>query len=310
MNAIDEKRPDLRVMRADGSFVVRETFTFVCYFQTPHANIAPIIADAIRGYATLIGFDALACYYDDAGDAQKLGRESLNELIESRFFSSPDIRNANLILSSDSAGAREHYLWYNGKDIPLPAFPNEAGYLHFWMPRAFFLERREVVLKFIYSFVRRLPFSFAHASLGLAERNKHRMQALAARYRGLDISLPLAVSADIGYKAAGAYWMCFLGPELSRAVGTIESLREAMPTEIAFAQLDDDKIAIRLSPDPIAGDVNRRDRLSAHEAFAQYLDRRSLLHVPRRVTYFVDDDGLADLEAQVAWHRRFVANGS
>lgn len=63
---------------------------------------------------------------------------------------------------------------------------------------------------------------------------------------------------------------------------------------------------VRLGDVPEIGDVNRRDDLPAYRALARHLDQRGLLHVPQRVSYFKDDQGLADREAQTSWHRRFL----
>ena len=293
------------MLRADGSVVVREVFVFASYFAITHQAIADLIESAISDYVQMVGFDALSVTYDGEGDPVPLDAATLKQEFDLQFrvLAGP---NANIILSSDGFGQREHFLWYNGKEYPSRLFPTEVGYLWWWMPRKFFLERREAVLKHVYRFVATVPFSSAYAGLGLAESNRQQMQALAKRYPGLDIAHPGCVSADLDHKVAGVHWLNFFGPELSAAVGGLPAVREALPDAASVVELPRGGLAVRLGAYPEIGDMNRRDNLPTYRAFARHLDQRGLLHVPQRVAYFKEEQGLADREAQANWHRRLL----
>lgn len=300
------QRDDLRVLRADGSVMTHEVFVFVSYFAIAHQAIADLIEPTITDYARLIGFDALSLTYDGEGNPVPLDEATLRREFDLQFrvLAAP---NANIILSSDDGFApHQHYLWYDGKEYPSELFPTEVGYLRWWMPRRFFLDRRDAVLRHIDRFVAGVPFSSAYASLGLAESGRQQMQALAKRHPGLDIAHPGCVSSDLDRKSAGVYWLNFFGPELAAAAGGLSAVRGALPETAGVAELPDGGLAVRLGDHPEIGDVNRRDDLPAYRALARHLDRRGLLHVPQRVAYFKDAQGLADREAQAAWHRRFV----
>lgn len=303
---MDNKREDLCILRADGSIVVQEAFVFACYFDTPHKYLARLMSEAIVKYVDLVSLKKISIYYDNEGEPQPLTSDSLAELFDLRFFGRYRTPNANIILSSDDEDVRSYYLWYNGKALDHPEFPGELGYFWLWMPRSDYLEKSKKILEFIQAFVTDTPFSFAYASLGIVERNKQAMQGLARRHPGLDIAQPLCVSADLNGKAAGCYWMNFFGEKLTNACGGFPALRDSLPGELIINPLADGKTRILLGDSPEIGDLNRKDTLPNHQVLARFLDQRKLLHVPERVVYFVDDQGLADKEAQSRWHRRFL----
>jgi hypothetical protein len=93
---------------------------------------------------------------------------------------------------------------------------------------------------------------------------------------------------------------------LTAACGGADALRLALGPEISVRELQPRGTVVVLNDEPEIGDVNRGRVLPQHRSFARLLDGLNLLHVPERVAYFVDENGLADPQAQVAWHRRFV----
>src|SRR5215467_7884842 len=269
-------RKDISLFRADGSAILKEVFVIVFYFDSPHLLLADSIAETIEDYTKLVGFELLSVYYDNEGEPQPLDSSALSNLIQSRFFGRYQAPNSNIMLGSNGAGPRDCFLWYNGKALDVPEFADEVGYLWCWMPRAFYLEFRTKTLQFLASLGSRLPFTFAYASLGLAERRKREMQALAKRHPGLDIAQPLCVSADLDHRAGGSYWTTFLGKRLTEACGGLTTLRASLPEGIRITDLEEGKTSLILGDDPEIGDVNKHELLPNYRALAKFLDDRAL----------------------------------
>lgn len=299
-------RADIEIVNADGSTSVAETMALLFYSRTPHLQMLEPVAQTIRAFAKLVSFSALNAYYDDEGDEQELDQATLDALIDRHFFAPDRYQNANLTFVGGGFHARHFFLNYSGTAIDNPEVPDEASYLWCWVPRRFFLENRERFMTFVSETSARLPFTSGYVNPALAGENKFRMQALGWRHPGLDLARPLVVSADIAGKAAGAYWLNFTGPELSAMLGGLAAIRAALPPEIAVDDIGQGKCRIMLGPEPELGDVNRRDFLPNHQAFARFLESKGVLHVPERAVYFVDADNAADRDAMVRWHRRFL----
>lgn len=298
------ERPDLRVVGPGGEVAAQEVFVFAAYFDVAHDAIAEPIAGAIDRLVRLLGLDALPVYLDSEGTPQRLDAEVLSGQLELSFLGPFRTPNASLVLASE--GPRAHQIGYEGKALPSPFQPDEAGCLWLSMPRETFLHKGEEVLGFAESFSEELPVAYAYASLGLAGTQRRQVQALARRHPGLDIARPSAVSADLGARAAGVYWLNVLGPRLAAAVGGEDAMRRALPPEVSIARMAGEKLVVRLTEAPELGDAQEKVQLPTHQAFARYLDRRGLLHVPRQVTYFVAEGGRTERDAQVEWHRRFL----
>lgn len=303
----DRHRPDIRETYPDGMISVHETMTIVFYSRTPHLDMLDQVAQSIRDFASLVSFSALNTYYDYEGQEEGLDAQTLEDILHQRFYSSERSQNANIVLAGGSPHARQFYVWYSGTAIDNPEVPDEASCLWCWLPRAHFLENEAKVMQFASGVAARLPFTYGYVSPALAGEQKLRRQALAARHPGLDVAHPVVVSTDIADKAAGAYWINFLGPGLTARLGGEGELRATLPRDIAVDALGGGKCRVTLGPEPEIGDTNRMQNLPSYRAFARRLDSAGVLHVPERVVYFVDADNAADRDAMERWHRRFLA---
>lgn len=300
------ERPDILQKYPDGTVRIREVLTIIFYLPVPNLKIVEYVDHAIRKFVNLVSFEGLREYYNYEGKQENLNPLSLDEIIYNRLYSEERAPNANIELIGSGANAPEYFLWYNGKALNITQFPDEVGYLWCWVPRSFFLDHTDELLNYISSVESELPYSFAYASLALAGENELGKQALAARHTGLDIANPFCVSADLNQKVAGSYWLSLLGAELCRLVGGVAAVRAELPDEIIVEELPDSRCRILLSEQPEIGDTNRRDLLPANQALARFFAERGRLHVPERVVYFEDREGMADREAMERWHRRFV----
>lgn len=297
---------DIDVTHPNGEVLVREVLTLVFYFRRPNLLIAGDVADAIQSFVNLVSFSELPGYFDMEGDEQELTQGSLERLLDERLLGGSRAANATVELSGSGTYAAEYHLLYGGTSMELDELPDEASFLWCWVPVSFYRERAADVNAFISTLASRLPFSFAYASLGLVGDQRGR-QALARRHPGLDVATPSCVRADLGDRAAGSYWLTLLGPELCEKLGGADALRAALPATGAVDPLPGGKCRILLGPYPERGDTNRRDLLPSYQALAKIFDDHGVLHVPERVVYFVDKQGLADREAMQAWHRRFFS---
>jgi hypothetical protein len=302
-----EQHRDIELLNADGTISIREVIISVFYLRQPNEDIRTEIAESIREFATLVSFESLVYYYNFDGEEEELDAASLDSIIHEEFFSSNRYPNASVGLRGKEVHAPEFYLRYDGAALNNPALPDEAGSFWCWVPKKFFVQRNADFLKFVSNMSNRVPFSSGYISSALAGENKGRKQALGRRYPGLDIASPLCVASDIADRAAGAYWINFAGPELTRALGGTASIRAGLPPQIAVEEFGQGKCKITLGAEPEIGDVNRRNLLPNYRTFAKFLDAHGALHVPERTVYFVDSDGAADREAMQNWHRRFVA---
>ena len=299
-------RPDIEIPHPRGGLRLREVLIGCFYVRVPNLQMAEEASLIIRDFVTLIGPTVSLSYYDNDGEPDDLTPEALDTILNQRLLGPDRYPNADIVLTGQGLYAPEHYLWYNGKALDLRPFDTEASYLWFWVPRQFFLSHEEDVQKFLESCASTLPFSYGYANLGLSGENKQQKQALARRYPGLDIAHPGCVSGDIGDKAAGAYWMNFLGLKLCANLGGVESIRRDLPANFVIRETSAGICEILLGPQPEIGDVNRRDVLPDNRALARYFSDHAVLHVPERVVYFEDADGPADSHEMEEWHTRFL----
>lgn len=301
-------RPEIRIDNPDGSASVREVLVGTFYFRTPHSTMRDEVAEHIRRFYGLAPRGSFEYYFDFDGEQQDVDQGVLANVIYERFYSPDSFPSATLVMEGRGVHAPEWFLHYAGSALDNPDLPLAAGSLQLWLPRSFFVAHREDVLAFFADAAARLPASCGSLGLGLAGENRRRKQALAARHPGLDISDPRSVSTDLGDRLAGVGWHTLLGgPMLGKLGGAVE-LQRVLP-DVAVEPLPHGGCRLVLSRDPEIGDVNRHDLLPRYRVVARFFHNAGLLHLPKHVVYFVDQDDMADPDAMEKWHRRFVDDG-
>jgi hypothetical protein len=298
-----EERSKLDLVDAAGAFLSREVFVSVFYIPHRHVDIASVAEVALRAYVDLVSYRNLTEYADPNGEWQPLTAQTFERIREQWFPGS--CPNADVILSGSGAGVPEFWFRYFGN--ALAGVDGKASYLWCWVPRIFWETHRDRTKAFLDLMAEVLPFSSGYANLGLSGGQKRRRQGLASRYLGLDIARPVAVCLDIDAMAAGSYWLNYFGPSLCAKVGGIDALRNALPQEASIEKVSTDGCRVQLGPEPLLGDVNRRERLPMNESLAKFLYQNKVLHLPMKCIYFEDTNGLSDPEAQKAWHLRFIS---
>ena len=296
---------DLSVRRADGETSVRDVVVVVLYSRRSNEDLRQSAAQAIRRVVAHLGFDSLSLYTDYEGNQQTLDAPSLDEVIDQRLLGPLRAPNANVMLSSAEADVPRFSLWYNGRSVADSRDPL-ASYLTFWIPLDAFEASRAAFLEAVDSIVRVFPTSSGYVNRAFVGPRNSDKQRLARRYLAVDIADPLCVCADIGDKAAGSYWINYLGKALTRLIPLAELSVIAGHDAPLISPLGIDTTRVQLFRDPPTGDVNQRSDVSALESFARLLASKGQLHVPSKAVYFFDQLGMADREAMTAWHRRFL----
>lgn len=301
-------RPDIVTHYVSGKVRLREVIRIVLYFNEPHLSMASKIHEVLLKFVDLISLEALGYFYNLEGEAVDISPESFSNLMNVWFFGSlSKYPNATIEIIGHEYLAPEYGVNYCGKFLDNKAFPDDTGFLHLWMPRQFFLANSTAVDSYFYHALSRLPACSGYMSPGLSDGDMSGKQALARRYPGLDIALPSPVSIDLGTKCPGSYWKTFLGPEIVMHLGGIQAIRDALVfEEDSFRELQNGGLLIQLTALPELGDRNRQEVPAVYEYFARFLHERGSLHVPRKVVYFQNEEGFADLEAQEGWHLRFI----
>lgn len=302
----DMSRPDIQLVDGAGIVKMREVLRIVCYFDRSHFELRDFIRDTIFSYVNLVSINSLPYYYNMEGDPDRLSYEILSEIIEDRFFGQHSWPNANIELIGHGGNSPEYFLWYCGKALDDPEFPDDVGFLLCWVPRGFYLQHTEQIESYVREITNEASICSAYASLGLAGESKFTKQALAKRYCGLDIAEPSSVSVDLTTKVPGSYWITVLGREVADRLGGAAAVRAALDQEISVEKLTGGRVLVKLAPSPESGDRNRRQILPAYRVFARYLHSKGLLHIPQKVVYFDDEQGFSDREAMEGWHRRFL----
>ena len=297
------RQDDITVRDAGGRVLLRDVVSFVIYSRTKNEELRDIAVGVVRSILSHFAENRSLDYVDYEGNQQILDAFSLEEVFSQRFKGPLRAPNANLVVLSQELGVPEFYLWYNGKSLEDKIDP-EASYIWFWVPIGWFLARKQALLREFDSIAKLLPISCAYSSRAIAGARNMQKQALARRFQTLDIADPLCVSADIAEEVPGAYWLNIYPPALSARLGGLTSVAAALPHAFSVDETASGSLRVQLATDPELGDANRQAILQPYRELALLLERCGVLHIPRRVVYFFDENGLADREAMLAWHRR------
>jgi hypothetical protein len=289
-----------------GNYVVREVMRFAFFVRRPHREVAPVAVEVIDRLIDLFSPPALTMFSIESGDWLAYDAKGLKTQVRNRMLGAQVPLNGSVSLSGDQANIPDFGVDYEGIAIDRATFSKSASHLRFFVSAdalpAFF----GPVLRLAREIAEQLGCSAAYADLAL-EGDQARMQALARRYRCLDISDVSCVAEDIEDKLPGVYWKNLIGSRLCSALGGRAKLESILSSDAAFEESDSGDLIITLGTEPTRGDVNRHGQsLADRIALARLAHERGLLHVPRAVVYFDSEDELSDVEAQETWHLRFA----
>ena len=287
-----------------GGLAVREGLSACFYMLRSHQEVGPAVLRALETYNRAVGSRALAWYsggdeddwleLDESGWARTCGA-----LLDSRF--------ASLELRDELEGAGQFRFSYLGRwlDDPRSAVSSgQASAACFWLSS----EHMEAhgpayVHTLLLALARELPFDSGHAGLCFhAEEGLGVLRAirpLCLRYPGLDIADMAMASLDIGTRVRGVHWLNFLGPQMLRTLGGVESLRSRLSAPgTAVERLGEERAVVTLGEWPEAGDTEQGHTLPAHRELARVLEP----WLYRRDTPF---HSFTEADTQ-RWERRFL----
>lgn len=288
---------------------VVDSFVLTFFLDREKCNDPGPAVDALNHVLAGIGRERFRLYVDEEGDRRPMPDDPAPVLRE--YVVEPTTRGdvVDLRLRGGlQSGNRWQVRYLHHPTVTPGEWPGEKSWISINLPQDTFLEEGpESILEVTRRLSEILPYASGYASPALSYGQFFRDAVpFTRRYPGFDVASPLAVAFDIDDHAPGAYWINLFGPRLSAAVGGAEALRAAMPEEARVLPWPGDGTCVVLGDEPDVGDVNRDNDLPLYRRFARVL--RPHMRVPE-VLYFKDEDGMADRDAQVAWHRRFLAGG-
>jgi hypothetical protein len=269
----------------------------VFYAMAGHAELAQWIERVIEDIVALLSIDRLNYYFDLEGEPVELDRGSLNLLLDTWLRGElSQYPNATIELVGYDGEISKFGIQYFGRE----RIGDEVSFLSFWMPASFFNQHKEATVKLFHDINRSLPVSASYLSLALVGGSQTTRQSLAVRFRGLDIANPECVQVGLGAKVPGVYWLNFW----AECTGV-------NPFDAKFPDVGERYVSARgfvvgLSIDPSLLDKNRLEDDSHYRKLAHVIAAEGRLYIPTSPVYFVGEGGLADLDAQIAWHGRFL----
>lgn len=297
--------PAITSVDADGNVAV-DRFA-MHFFLEPRACFDPLpVMRAIRQFLSVFSQEGVRYYVDDEGDAQPLGNQT-DAVLEQRI--AVPTRQKGLVEFSlveiDASPYREYVSYFFDMEA-FDGFKPERR-----IPLSFRLAQADVVrvglpavVEFMVSLTQYLPYTYAYAQPALTcEYSFLTALPYVRRYPGLDVAIASSVAKDIGDGPLGAYWINIFGAHLCSQLGSPHELKARLPEEVAVLPAGQGGLCVVLGKTPDIGDVNWQRQLPLYRQLAALL--RPWLKVPR-VTYFTDSDDMADRDAQVAWHQRFL----
>lgn len=278
----------------------------VFFIAQTHHYILDRARQAIQNYAHFVGLNNLTYFFDLEGQPQTLTSDSFRELMDMWFFDEfADWPNATIEIQGDGGTAPGYGLQYWGRDISVYPPDTRVSFLHFWLPFVELEQDTTGLQQFFAQTADLLGSSFAFLSPSIAASQNVVATMRARRYWGIDISNPECVCVDVGRRAAGVYWIMYLGADLGLSKDTFVGLPGA-ETGLILDNTAKGGTFIRLSEHPQLLDMNRRPDIRLQTELALYLNAEGIFHIPQEVVHFKGHDLLTDAVAQENWYKRFL----
>ena len=286
-------------------FSAREMARAVFFLDRPHRKSGSAIRAAFEAFSSLLPSDRSFSINDPGGDWKELpGTDATRTAVARRLDVTAADPNCSMSVCSNDSNVPDYTFEYRGYALEDPSFREWAGLVFVTFPRNDLHAKGDDFRSIFINLITGLPIFAAYATLSM-EGDQGLIQKIAKRYPGLDISSVPSIAKDIGRRAPGAFWLNAYKGELRDAV-----LRQielgTTPAGVHVARVEPDIALVLLSSEPTRLDKNAGESPSGYQWLATNLLACGCLHVPRKVTYFEDEDDLEDAEAQKAWHLRFT----
>jgi hypothetical protein len=291
---------------SSGGYIVRQVMRFAFFMRRPHLQLAPHAVSAMEQIIDQFPPPALSMFAGPTGDWFDFDSAGLKKQVAKRLVGKHQTINGTASISGDQANIPDVSVDYNGFAIDLPVHRERASHLVLTVAASVFDDSvRAASLQMARKLATDLGCSAAYIDIAIEGRQARR-QALARRFRCIDISDVSSVAADLGDRMPGVYWINFLGADLVHKLGGRENIESGLSKSAHIDELPGGGLVVSLGANPDLGDVNRQADLPDRKYLAGLAHRHQAMHVPKRVTYFDAEEDASAMEAQERWHLRFV----
>jgi hypothetical protein len=273
--------PSFRIRDERGRVVLQDGLVFCFFMRRSHGDVAAGVWRALQAYRRAAPPDALAWYVKPDGEWDPLEDEGWasvrEEILETPWPTGSEVRLQD---SHEEVGA--YSVEYSGKWLDAPAWRDngEAVSAVVFTLATDYLQKHGPgeVRALALDMAAELPLSFGYMSLGcispggLRGPAKKALPELCLLYPGLDVYNLRPTARSIGSRARGAYWLTFLGQPLLGQLGGTQSLRERLPSGIALAPLEGERLCICLGEWPLSGNAPSGDDMTPYQALAHVLE--------------------------------------
>jgi hypothetical protein len=302
----------IRHLDADGDLLVRDGLIVAFFAQRPFADLAAGVGaifdewlkalppDTLQWASVGSGADNLSEYTKktlgrcrDQIDPAKAAKRSLSAFtLQGPEAINPAFRfevSGNLDPKSGNV---------NKNNMVEVRFPTEFA------AKSGFADFSEMVVRMAAA----VPFDSGYASLALnfgsqvlLPQAAPIMAPLAMRHPGFDLHYNDLTRYQLGIRSRGARWLTLLGPRVLKKLGKPATWQKALTSGIDVLPAGDG-LLLRAGPEPLPGDVNRKDNLPLLRAVAKAIEPVTCFDdntVQRR--FFRTEPDMAD-----RWNRRFL----
>lgn len=289
----------------NSQYSAREMARLVFFLDHSHRELVDIAQKSFEIFASSLPNDRTFLINDPAGDWDTLRSVSdALSTVTQRFNSSRSSKNCYISVCSDDNNVSDYSFEYHGYFLDNPRFEKWASFVSLTFPKDCLSLDNELFQSILVNLVDILPFFSAYATLSL-EGDQDLVQKIARKFIGLDISSISSIIKDIEKKAPGVFWLnAYKGKLRDNIVAQLNN--STAPASVQFIERPSNALIILLSPKPDRLDVNDRNLASEYFWLAKNLAACDCLHIPRKVTYFDDEDDKDAIEAQESWHLRFI----
>ncbi len=295
----------LDIHSRSGGFVVREMVRLAIFVRRAHRDLAPAAVEALHRLIDTFPPPALSLFAMPSGNWADLDAKGLKAQVKKALIGRDKPINGNASVWGAHANIPDFLVEYTGSAIELPIYKSYAAALWFSMTPTEFVRHRDAALRLWRELAEFLDASAGYVDIAL-EGEQRRLQALAKRYRYVDISDVDTVTMELSNKMPGVFWLNYLGPKLVKGLGGREEIANALSPSASFQKTCGGGLLVELGPEPSRGDIHRRTIDGDRKALTTHAHHRGLLYTPRKFTYFEDEGEITDKEAQKKWHMRFV----
>jgi hypothetical protein len=297
---------DLDERGSSGKYVIRQVMRFAFFVRRPHLQIAEQAVTALGEVIDLFPPPALTMFAGPSGDWFEYDATGLKKQVSKRLTGKQQTINGNVSIAGDQANIPDFAVDYRGFALDLPAFTESASNLVLSIAmRVFDEDVRSASLQLGRNLAIELGCEAGYVDVAL-EGDRARRQALARRFKCIDISDVSAVSADLDDRIPGVHWINFWGSDIVKKLGGRAKVSSGLSQNARVDDLEGGGLLISLGSSPELGDVNQRPNLADWKYLANLARASDILHVPRKVKYFRAEEDASGLEAQERWHLRFV----